>query len=226
MTRSFFFFFSSRRRHTRCLSDWSSDVCSSDLDGQDERFAVDRNQGGKWEPLFFIQFRDTDLAFIGAEHEDFRLTVAVPVCNREIADAGQGWESFGGGERAVLLLQENRELAAFGFRDEQIGQAIAVYVSPQQAALGLVGFIERPDLKFALFESAGEWLGRLAGEFGDLCAAGILGDRNDLSFVGCLEIIGPVRADGRESEVVLRAEFAVGFLEAETEGSLVFPIDE
>src|SRR5262245_62555942 len=27
----FFFFFSSRRRHTRCLSDWSSDVCSSDL---------------------------------------------------------------------------------------------------------------------------------------------------------------------------------------------------
>src|SRR5262245_63582784 len=26
-----YFFFSSRRRHTRCLSDWSSDVCSSDL---------------------------------------------------------------------------------------------------------------------------------------------------------------------------------------------------
>src|ERR1035438_2700603 len=29
--RMFFFVFSSRRRHTRCLSDWSSDVCSSDL---------------------------------------------------------------------------------------------------------------------------------------------------------------------------------------------------
>src|SRR5262245_31009932 len=27
----FAFFFSSRRRHTRCLSEWSSDVCSSDL---------------------------------------------------------------------------------------------------------------------------------------------------------------------------------------------------
>src|SRR6266542_2517571 len=26
-----FFFFSSRRRHTRCYRDWSSDVCSSDL---------------------------------------------------------------------------------------------------------------------------------------------------------------------------------------------------
>src|SRR6266498_5785736 len=27
-----FFFFSSRRRHTRCGRDWSSDVCSSDLE--------------------------------------------------------------------------------------------------------------------------------------------------------------------------------------------------
>src|SRR5690242_21323988 len=27
------FFFSSRRRHTRLTCDWSSDVCSSDLDG-------------------------------------------------------------------------------------------------------------------------------------------------------------------------------------------------
>src|SRR5436309_15307587 len=28
----FFFFFSSRRRHTRFSRDWSSDVCSSDLE--------------------------------------------------------------------------------------------------------------------------------------------------------------------------------------------------
>src|SRR5438045_4901439 len=33
------FFFSSRRRHTRCLSDWSSDVCSSDLEGTSIRAA-------------------------------------------------------------------------------------------------------------------------------------------------------------------------------------------
>src|SRR6266498_5401527 len=31
MTHVVFFFFSSRRRHTRCGRDWSSDVCSSDL---------------------------------------------------------------------------------------------------------------------------------------------------------------------------------------------------
>src|SRR2546422_11431165 len=30
----FFFFFSSRRRHTRCSRDWSSDVCSSDLEAE------------------------------------------------------------------------------------------------------------------------------------------------------------------------------------------------
>src|SRR5215470_11059286 len=30
--KTLFFFFSSRRRHTRCYRDWSSDVCSSDLD--------------------------------------------------------------------------------------------------------------------------------------------------------------------------------------------------
>src|SRR4051812_50004595 len=29
------FFFSSRRRHTRLTCDWSSDVCSSDLSGED-----------------------------------------------------------------------------------------------------------------------------------------------------------------------------------------------
>src|SRR5437016_10539198 len=29
--KTLFFFFSSRRRHTRLVSDWSSDVCSSDL---------------------------------------------------------------------------------------------------------------------------------------------------------------------------------------------------
>src|SRR5205814_2651874 len=31
---------SSRRRHTRCLSDWSSDVCSSDLGRSTVLFAI------------------------------------------------------------------------------------------------------------------------------------------------------------------------------------------
>src|SRR5258706_4363442 len=52
------FFFSSRRRHTRLVSDWSSDVCSSDLggkrvaswaDGRTETYAfteIDRSLSG------------------------------------------------------------------------------------------------------------------------------------------------------------------------------------
>src|SRR5205085_9177314 len=37
------FFFSSRRRHTRFDCDWSSDVCSSDLELIDPRAATDEN---------------------------------------------------------------------------------------------------------------------------------------------------------------------------------------
>src|SRR5438034_8976490 len=38
----FIFFFSSRRRHTRSLCDWSSDVCSSDLIDARHRFLEHR----------------------------------------------------------------------------------------------------------------------------------------------------------------------------------------
>src|SRR5262249_59549563 len=34
----FIFFFSSRRRHTRLVSNWSSDVCSSDLPSQSWKY--------------------------------------------------------------------------------------------------------------------------------------------------------------------------------------------
>src|SRR5690554_7533055 len=43
-----FFFFSSRRRHTRCGRDWSSDVCSSDLNVNDV---------GYWEDNQYILLR-------------------------------------------------------------------------------------------------------------------------------------------------------------------------
>src|SRR5687768_18265630 len=51
---SLFFFFSSRRRHTRCSRDWSSDVCSSDLqhpvarrEGVDDRRLQAARAGGR-----------------------------------------------------------------------------------------------------------------------------------------------------------------------------------
>src|SRR5437763_7987015 len=47
----FFFFFSSRRRHTRYIGDWSSDVCSSDLEAlckqtRHDRSLTDRTSAG------------------------------------------------------------------------------------------------------------------------------------------------------------------------------------
>src|SRR5262245_39636686 len=45
------FFFSSRRRHTRCLSDWSSDVCSSDLPAL--RLLQQRPERSAGEPWVF-----------------------------------------------------------------------------------------------------------------------------------------------------------------------------
>src|SRR5438093_7684866 len=40
------FFFSSRRRHTRLVSDWSSDVCSSDLEFAREAALVGLAEAG------------------------------------------------------------------------------------------------------------------------------------------------------------------------------------
>src|ERR1035438_10801575 len=58
----YFFFFSSRRRHTRCLSDWSSDVCSSDL------ISFSRDDGVTW-----TRARDTDIPNPGTSLENVRL---------------------------------------------------------------------------------------------------------------------------------------------------------
>src|SRR5438270_9637091 len=61
----FFFFFSSRRRHTRFDCDWSSDVCSSDLESgrvppaRPEALALRRLEGVA-EPYPRVRHRDHD----------------------------------------------------------------------------------------------------------------------------------------------------------------------
>src|SRR5690349_23524353 len=53
-----FFFFSSRRRHTRSLRDWSSDVCSSDLleaeSEVDANFGIDEFTLEPQSPRFIL----------------------------------------------------------------------------------------------------------------------------------------------------------------------------
>src|SRR5690625_7083019 len=45
------FFFSSRRRHTRWPRDWSSDVCSSDLESRDEERREEDIAGGGYQEV-------------------------------------------------------------------------------------------------------------------------------------------------------------------------------
>src|SRR5438093_5368327 len=56
-----FFFFSSRRRHTRLVSDWSSDVCSSDLGSVLGNYVIEAQLGtGAFGTVF--RARDQTLA--------------------------------------------------------------------------------------------------------------------------------------------------------------------
>src|SRR5438045_6508216 len=74
------FFFSSRRRHTRCLSDWSSDVCSSDLWG---RGAIDMKGNGIAQLMAMIALKRSgvqltrDIVFIGNSDEELGSTGAI-----------------------------------------------------------------------------------------------------------------------------------------------------
>src|SRR2546430_16015537 len=63
----FFFFFSSRRRHTRFDCDWSSDVCSSDLQ-PDAKFLLAPTHNA-WSPRVQVSFPVT-------ERTNFRLSYA------------------------------------------------------------------------------------------------------------------------------------------------------
>src|SRR5207245_6116177 len=69
------FFFSSRRRHTRCYRDWSSDVCSSDLDDVDFTFAETERGLERFNQArtIFLVDRDAILNDLnpGAESLDF-----------------------------------------------------------------------------------------------------------------------------------------------------------
>src|SRR5437879_10409270 len=56
---SVFFFFSSRRRHTRYIGDWSSDVCSSDLT------LGKRRHGHSGRPQRGAEFPPMDIKYTG-----------------------------------------------------------------------------------------------------------------------------------------------------------------
>src|SRR5690348_18503941 len=80
-----FFFFSSRRRHTRWTGDWSSDVCSSDLQGRavpGQQPAADQQRAGALEGLRPVVGAE-DVRLVGEQHQ----VDLVPVDVRQIGRA-------------------------------------------------------------------------------------------------------------------------------------------
>src|SRR5437879_12789723 len=83
MSDNFFFFFSSRRRHTRYIGDWSSDVCSSDLNWAEfayvffacERVGAVANQIGpdyrSREVEYILRFSESRAYVAPASFKDF-----------------------------------------------------------------------------------------------------------------------------------------------------------
>src|SRR5437762_10674881 len=63
----FFFFFSSRRRHTRYIGDWSSDVCSSDLEEPQKGTVVRPKKLGvlSQDQFAFDRYRVIDTVIMG-----------------------------------------------------------------------------------------------------------------------------------------------------------------
>src|SRR5256885_16988929 len=102
MIGMFFFFFSSRRRHTRLQGDWSSDVCSSDLD-EGALAAV------LWQAWLFNYTRANHAAAtaIGRELEE-RMIDAVDPAARIVAQVPLGLSLFAIGKplEAQAVLEQ------------------------------------------------------------------------------------------------------------------------
>src|SRR2546430_8989067 len=70
----FFFFFSSRRRHTRFDCDWSSDVCSSDLEGESGVEQPRRKRSLAAEQSFLGHLPECELGGESRKRDDGRPT--------------------------------------------------------------------------------------------------------------------------------------------------------
>src|SRR5256884_994797 len=92
--RILFYFFSSRRRHTRCSRDWSSDVCSSDLDTGEmyELVAVGGGISGLAAAIFFQKYQggralviDNHAMFGGeAKRNEFLVEIGRASCRERV----------------------------------------------------------------------------------------------------------------------------------------------
>src|SRR5207248_5342273 len=97
-----FFFFSSRRRHTRSYGDWSSDVCSSDLDAEHlaartRRARADADQQASDAGLHQLVGRGLANA-VAHHHRRSHLTAQSAEVRSEERRVGKEWRAGWGGD--------------------------------------------------------------------------------------------------------------------------------
>src|SRR5205807_5192178 len=98
------FFFSSRRRHTRLQGDWSSDVCSSDLDLLDDRFGfadreIARDDVARGAALIGLVAERQQRARVAHRQASRRHLAPQLVGRSEERRVGEGGRRGGGGGR-------------------------------------------------------------------------------------------------------------------------------
>src|SRR5438045_2127953 len=162
------FFFSSRRRHTSCLSDWSSDVCSSDLDctewvslGDHARsliyrtYALETKNEKITRALIVVhgQGRDADNYFRTALAAGFLANAfddTIIIAPRFASNDGRGcrdtlaadeisWSCSGDSWRSGGVATSNRKLTSYDFMDEILRQLSRKAVFPNLKGIVLTG---------------------------------------------------------------------------------------
>ena len=111
----FFFFFSSRRRHTRLVSDWSSDVCSSDLTSVAEMLASDCRA---W--IAEIDGKSIGFSIANATERNILGLFVLPAfeglgAGRILLEAAEAWLWESGAEEIWLVTGNDPSLRAYGF---------------------------------------------------------------------------------------------------------------
>src|SRR2546422_9105948 len=93
-----FFFFSSRRRHTRCSRDWSSDVCSSDLDGPRDL------GGGKRGGRDLVEQRGEQVMIGAIDHRQLERRLAQGLGSPQTAETAAQDDHAGGRHAAMIQV--------------------------------------------------------------------------------------------------------------------------
>src|SRR5438874_5348917 len=159
------FFFSSRRRHTRSLRDWSSDVCSSDLD-RDGRVGgltlleAHRKVSERARDVF--KYADATITVVAPR--TFEVTVSGDVerpgtlqttATRRVYDVilEAGGVSPRGSMRNIVLTRRSAartiDLLAFQLRGDLtqnpfVEEGLRIHVPPRSGSVTLSGAVRRP----------------------------------------------------------------------------------